>query len=223
VAVTKMFGASVKRREDARMMTGRASYTDDVRLVNTAHMSIVRSPYAHARIKSIDIEKAREMPGVIAIYTGHDFTEDLAPVPCAWLIPDCDLRIPVYTALATDKVRYVGDEVAVVVAENRYQAQDAAAEVRVEYEPLPVVTNQEAAVKDGAPLLYDDVPNNRAFSWKIGGGEAKYLPVQARVGDYAIFFRRAAVEITFEGTKYLVVPLAAILVLVRERPEEPSW
>jgi aerobic carbon-monoxide dehydrogenase large subunit len=171
MAVTRMFGSSVKRREDSRMMTGRAHYTDDVRLNKLAHIAIVRSPYAHALITRIDAEQAKNMPGVIAVYTSEDFEGELGPVPCAWLIPECNLKVPSYQALASDKVRYVGDEVAVVVAESRYQAQDAADAVRVDYEPLDVVTNQEDAIKDGAPQLYDDVPNNLAFQWKLNGGD----------------------------------------------------
>ena len=171
MAVTKMFGASVKRREDPRMITGRANYTDDVRLPGTLSLVILRSPYAHARIKSINVEKARQMPGVVAVYTGKDLVDSLAPVPCAWLPPNSDLKVPEYRALAVDTVRYVGDGVAAVVAENRYQAQDAAAAIEVEYEMLPAVVDQEKATQDGAPQLYADVPNNTAFVWRLAGGD----------------------------------------------------
>ncbi|MFO7270149.1 MAG: molybdopterin-dependent oxidoreductase [Sphaerobacter thermophilus] len=171
MAVTKMFGASVKRREDPRMITGRANYTDDVRLPGMLSMVILRSPYAHARIKSINVEKARQMPGVVAVYTGKDLVESLAPVPCAWLPPNSDLKVPEYRALAVDTVRYVGDGVAAVVAENRYQAQDAAAAIEVEYEMLPAVVDQEKATQAGAPQLYPDVPNNTAFVWRLAGGD----------------------------------------------------
>lgn len=171
MAVTKMFGASVKRREDPRMITGRANYTDDVRLPGMLSMVILRSPYAHARIKSINVEKARQMPGVVAVYTGKDLVEPLAPVPCAWLPPNSDLKVPEYRALAVDTVRYVGDGVAAVVAENRYQAQDAAAAIEVEYEMLPAVVDQEKATQAGAPQLYPDVPNNTAFVWRLAGGD----------------------------------------------------
>ncbi len=171
MAVTKMFGASVKRREDARMMTGRAHYTDDVRRNHTLHMGVVRSPHAHARITSVDTSAAASMPGVVAVFSGADLVDDIAPVPCAWLIPDSDLKVPEYRAIAVDKARFVGDAVAVVIAEDRYQAEDAADAVNVSYEPLDVVTNQEEAVKDGAPQLYDDVPNNLAFQWKLNGGD----------------------------------------------------
>jgi aerobic carbon-monoxide dehydrogenase large subunit len=171
VAVSKMFGASVKRREDARMMTGRAHYTDDVRRSHTVHMAVVRSPYAHARITNIDTSEAASMPGVVAVFTGAELVDDVAPVPCAWLIPECNLMVPEYRAVAVDKVRFIGDAVAVVIAENRYQAEDASEAVKVSYEQLGVVTNQEEAIKDGAPQLYDDVPNNLVFQWKINGGD----------------------------------------------------
>jgi aerobic carbon-monoxide dehydrogenase large subunit len=171
MAVTKMFGASVKRREDRRMMTGRANYTEDVRSTHTVYMVVVRSPHAHARVTGIDTSRAKEMPGVVAVYTGQDLVDDIAPVPCAWLIPNSNLKVPQYRALAVDKVRYVGDQVAGVVAESRYQAEDAAGEVEVSYEPLEAVIDQEKAIQDGAPQLYDDVPNNLAFQWKIGGGD----------------------------------------------------
>lgn len=171
MAVTKLFGASIKRREDPRMMTGRATYTDDVRLPGTLSLAILRSPHAHARIKRIDTSKAREMPGVVAVYTGQDLADKLAPVPCAWLVPDSDLKVPEYRALAVDTVRYVGDGVAAVVAENRYLAQDALEAITVEYEVLPAVVNQEQATKEGAPQLYEDVPNNTAFVWRLSGGD----------------------------------------------------
>jgi aerobic carbon-monoxide dehydrogenase large subunit len=153
------------------MMTGRAHYTDDVRRSHTVHISMVRSPHAHARIKNVDTSAARSMAGVIGVYTGADLLDDIAPIPCAWLIPDSDLKVPEYRAIAVDKVRFVGDPVAVVVAEDRYQAEDAAGAVSVEYEPLPAVVKQEDAIKDGAPQLYDDVPNNLAFRWKLSGGD----------------------------------------------------
>jgi aerobic carbon-monoxide dehydrogenase large subunit len=171
MAVTKMVGASVKRREDGRMMTGRAHYTDDVRLVGTLYMALVRSPHAHANIRGIDTSRAEAMPGVVGVFTGEDLSDDLAPVPCAWLVPDCQLKVPGYHALATDKVRYVGDPVAVVVADDRYVAEDAAGAVQVNYEPLEAVVDQEYAVQDGAPQLYDDVPNNTAFTWNLSGGD----------------------------------------------------
>lgn len=170
MAVTRMFGASVKRREDPRLITGQGAFTDDFKLPGMLQMTMLRSPYAHARIKRIDTSKAKAHPGVVGVFTAKDL-EGVAPMPCAWLVPDADLKVPVYTALASEKVRFVGDAVAIVVAEDSYIADDALELIEVEYEQLPVVVNQEDALKPGAPQLYDDVPNNQAFHWKFRNGD----------------------------------------------------
>jgi carbon-monoxide dehydrogenase large subunit len=167
---TRIFGSGIKRREDPRLITGKATYTDDIRLFGTAIMVVVRSPYAHAKIKSIDTSKAAALPGVVAVYTGAD-TEGVV-APCAWLIPGSDLKTPVHPALAKDKVRYVGDGVAVVIAEDRYTAYDAADLVEVDYEELPAVVSPEDAAQSGAPQLFDDVPNNIAFRWIMNPNQA---------------------------------------------------
>ncbi len=170
MAVTRMFGATVKRREDPRLITGQGQFTDDFKLPGMLQMTMLRSPYAHARIVRIDTSKAKAHPGVVAVYTAQDL-EGVAPMPCAWLIPDSDLKVPVYTPLASDKVRFVGDAVAVVVAEDSYIADDALDLIEVEYEELPAIVNQEEAIKPGAPQLYDDVPNNLVFHWKFRNGD----------------------------------------------------
>ncbi len=170
MAVTRMFGASVKRREDPRLVTGQGMYTDDFKLPGMVQMTILRSPYAHARIKRIDTSKAKAHPGVVAVFTGADL-EGVAPMPCAWLLPDADFKVPTYTAMATDKVRFVGDPVAIVVAEDSYIADDALDLIEVEYEELPAIVNQEEAIKPGAPQLYDDIPNNLAYHWKFRNGD----------------------------------------------------
>src|SRR5579883_408706 len=131
MVMTRLVGASVKRKEDPRFITGYGSYTDDIRLPGMLYLQIVRSPHPHARIKRIDTSKARSMPGVRGVFTGQDLHDKVAPVPCAWLPPDSDLKVPTYRALAVDTVRYVGDAVAAVVAETPYQASDAADEVVV--------------------------------------------------------------------------------------------
>ncbi len=167
---TRIFGSGIKRREDPRLITGKAKYTDDIKLPGLLHMAVVRSPYAHANIKSIDTSAAEAMDGVVAVYTGEDIT--LAPIPTAWLIPDSDLKTPDHHALAKGKVRHVGDGVAIVLADDRYQAQDAADAIVVDYEELPAVVNPEKAAQDGAPQLFDDVENNIAFRWVMGDREA---------------------------------------------------
>ncbi len=169
MTTTRIFGSGIKRREDPRLITGKAKYTDDMVLPGMLAMVVVRSPYAHALIKSIDTSAVQAMPGVVAVFTGADIT--LGGVPCAWLIPGSDLKTPTHPPLAKDKVRYVGDGVAIILAENRSLAQDAADTVQVDYEPLGAVTNPEEASKDGAPQLFDDVPNNIAFRWVASSGD----------------------------------------------------
>ena len=173
MAVTKLFGAKIKRREDPRLITGKATYVEDIQLPGMLHAQIVRSTHAHAKITRIDTKAARAHPGVVAVLTGKDLEGKLNPVPTAWLIPGSDLKTPAHPALATDVVRYVGDGVAVVVADSRFAARDAAAQVHVHYAPLPVVVDQEHAVRDGAPQLHADVPHNVAFTWRVAGGDAE--------------------------------------------------
>lgn len=171
MAVTRVFGARIKRREDPRLITGTATYTDDIVIPGMCYAVIVRSPYAHARIKRIDVERARKHPGVVAAFTGKDLEGKVNPIPCAWLIPGSDLKTPPHPALAVDRVRYVGEGVAVVVATSRHAAADAASLVEVEVEPLPAVVNQEKAMQPGAPQIHDGVPNNVAFHWKVSSGD----------------------------------------------------
>ncbi len=178
---TRLFGSGIRRREDPRLITGQASYTDDIKLTGLAHVAILRSPHAHARIRSIDTAAAVQSPGVVAVYTGADTEGVLNPIPCAWVIPDSDVKAVAYPAIAKDVVRYVGDAVAVVVAENRYQAEDALELISVDYEPLPVVVNPEAALQDGAPQLHEDAPGNQAFHWVAAGGDTDTAFDQAEV------------------------------------------
>ena len=168
---TRIFGSGIRRREDPRLITGRATYTDDIILPGTAHAAILRSPHAHARIKRIDTTKASASDGVVAVYTGADTDGVLQPIPTAWLIPDSDLKAVAHPAIAKDVVRYQGDAVAVVVAEDRYQAEDALQLIDVDYEPLPAVLDPQKAMEDGAPQLHDDAPNNQAFHWVVDGGD----------------------------------------------------
>ena len=168
---SRIFGSGIRRREDPRLITGQASYSDDIKLQRMTYAAIKRSPHAHARIRSVDTSAARSAPGVVAVYTGADTDGVLNPIPCAWIVPDSDVKAVDHPALAKDVVRYVGDGVAVVVAESRYQAEDALDLISVDYEPLGAVVNPEAAMRDGAPQLHDDAPNNQAFHWVAAGGD----------------------------------------------------
>ncbi|MCH8896962.1 MAG: molybdopterin-dependent oxidoreductase [Chloroflexi bacterium] len=166
---TRLFGSGIRRREDPKLITGQASYTDDIKLTGMVHAAILRSPHAHARIRSVDTSAAQRSPGVLAVYTGADTDGVLNPIPCAWVVPNSDTKTVDHPALAKDIVRYVGDGVAVVVAETRYQAEDALELINVDYEPLPAVINPEDAFQPGAPQLHEDAPNNQAFHWVIPG------------------------------------------------------
>jgi carbon-monoxide dehydrogenase large subunit len=168
---TTPFGSGIRRREDPRLITGAATYTDDLSLPGMVHAAMLRSPHAHARIRAIDTTAAKGAPGVLAAYTGADIEGALKPVPCAWLVPNANLKVAAYPAIAKDVVRYVGDIVAVVVAEAAYQAHDALELIEVDYEPLPSVTNPVEALKAGAPQLHAEAPSNEAFHWTVAGGD----------------------------------------------------
>ena len=168
-----LFGSGIKRREDPRLITGNATYTDDVKLPGMTYAMFARSPYAHARIVSINVEAARNAPGVVGVFTGSEVKDHLVPVPCAWNPPNCDLKVPPHPLLAWEKVRYVGDAVAMVVAETRAQARDAVDLVDVDYEPLGATADPEKATKPGAAQLHSEVPGNVAFTWTVAGGDAE--------------------------------------------------
>jgi carbon-monoxide dehydrogenase large subunit len=163
-------GQSVKRKEDARFLTGTGQYTDDVSMPNQTHAYFLRSPHAHAKIRSIDTAKARKAPGVVAIYTGADL-DGVNGLPCGWLITSVDgtpMKEPPHHVLAKGKVRYVGDHVAIVIAETLDQAKDAAELIDVDYEVLPAVVNCVDALKTGAPQIHDEAPGNKCYTWAIG-------------------------------------------------------
>ncbi len=167
-------GQSVPRKEDPMLLRGLGRYTDDVSLPGQAHAVMVRSQNAHGVIRGIDLAAARGMPGVLGIYTAADLAA-YGPLKCGVPFNNRDgtpMKKPPRPALATDKVRYVGDPVAVVVAETLLQAKDAAEAVVVDIEPLAAVTDAEAAAREGAPLLYDDVPRNVALDYHYGDSAA---------------------------------------------------
>ncbi|MBI1209774.1 MAG: molybdopterin-dependent oxidoreductase [Azospirillum sp.] len=165
-------GARVRRREDLRFLTGRGTYTDDINRPGQVHAWILRSPYAHARITAIDTTAAAAAPGVLAIFTGADLAADkVNGLPCGWLIHSKDgspMKEPPHPALAQGKVRHVGDQVAVVIAETRSQARDAAELITVDYDDLPAVVSSVAALKPDAPLLHDEAPGNLCYDWHLG-------------------------------------------------------
>jgi len=186
---SRIFGSGIKRREDPRLITGQAKYTDDFTLPGMAHLAVVRSPYAHAKIKRINTNKAAKMPGVVGVFTGQDMVDaGFGNIPCAWVVPGSDTKTPAYPPVAMDTVRYAGNAVAIVVAEDRYQARDGADAVEVDYEPLPAVTDAFKATQADAPQLHDEAPGNQVFHWKVSGGdvEAAFKNAEVTVNDKII-------------------------------------
>ena len=164
-------GASLKRVEDHRFLTGNGHYTEDINRPGQSHAWILRSPHAHARIRGIDTSKAAAAEGVIAILTGADMAADgVGGLPCGWQIHNKDgspMAEPAHPPLAVDKVRHVGDQVAIVIAETRDAARDASELIAVDYEVLDAAVDMDTALS-GKTLVHDDVPNNRCFDWEIG-------------------------------------------------------
>ena len=169
-----------RRVEDFGLITGRSHYVDDMRPEEgrpaLLHMVVARSPYAHAAIQNIDLDAARAVPGVVAVFTGTELVQGMRTIDT---IPVPDLKKPPRYPLATDKVRYVGDPVAVVLAESLYAATDARDAIDIDYEPLPSVTDPEAAIAPDAPLLYEQFGSNIAFRQQTGGGDIEAAFQQA--------------------------------------------
>src|SRR2546421_5363395 len=165
----RLFGKSIKRREDPRFITGRGSYTDDLKLTGMTYAAFVRSPHAHAKIRKIDVTKAKAHPGVVAIFTGKDMT-GVNSLPCGWLLPD--LKVPPHPPLASETARYVGDPVAIVIAESQDAALDAAEKVKVDWDVRPAVTATAKAADKGAVQIHEVAPSNVAFKWQIGDAAA---------------------------------------------------
>jgi aerobic carbon-monoxide dehydrogenase large subunit len=165
-------GASVRRKEDFRFLTGRGMYTDDINRPGQLAAHILRSPHPHAGLVRIDTSKAAKAKGVVAVFTGADMAADnIGGLPCGWLIKFKDgspMKEPAHPPLAQGRVRYVGDQVAVVLAETREAARDAAELIEVEYKPLPAVATIDDAIKPGAPQIWDVAPGNTCYDWELG-------------------------------------------------------
>ncbi|MGA3306152.1 MAG: xanthine dehydrogenase family protein molybdopterin-binding subunit [Stellaceae bacterium] len=169
-------GAAVRRKEDQRFITGKGHYTDDITRPGQACAYFVRSPHAHATIKSIDAKAASGMPGVLAVLTGVELANDkIGNLICGWMIHSKDgspMKMAAHPALATGKACHVGDAIAVVVAETLAQARDAAEKVKIDYGVLPAVADPAAAQKPGAPQIHDIAPNNTIYQWHLGDAKA---------------------------------------------------
>src|SRR6185437_764147 len=165
-------GASVRRKEDARFLSGLGNYTDDINRPGQLYAYIKRSDRPHARLKGVDTAAAAKAPGVVAVFTGADMAaEAIGGLPCGWQIHNKDgspMAEPPHPVIATGKVRHVGDPVAVVIAETRQAAKDAAELITIDYTDLPAVATMQDALKSGAALVHDEAAGNLCYDWHIG-------------------------------------------------------
>ena len=173
-------GRELRRKEDPRLITGRARYIDDIALPGMLWAAFVRSPEAHAKVVSIDTSAAAARPGIHAVYTGADTSDLAAPLPMAWVPPGVDVNNPDHWALAREEVNHVGDPVAMVIGEDRYAVSDAVEDVVVEYDPLPVIVDPEAALA-GEPHVHQTLGTNKVHEWSLSGGDLEAGFAQADV------------------------------------------
>src|SRR5690349_18717146 len=176
-------GAAVRRKEDQRFITGKGHYTDDISRPGQTYAFFVRSPHAHATIKSIDTKAAAALPGVLTVLTGAELAADkIGNLICGWMIHSKDgspMKMAPHPAIAHAKACYVGDPVAIVVAETLAQAKDAAEKIAVDYEVLPAVADPAAAQAKGAPQIHDVAPANTIYQWHLGDAKAVDAAFQA--------------------------------------------
>src|SRR5262245_64833829 len=169
-------GASVRRKEDFRFLTGAGNYTDDINRPRQTYAYILRSPHAHANIRKIDVSAAKKAPGVVAVFTGADYAADKkGGLPCGWLVKSKDgspMVEPPHPPLIADRVRHVGDHVAVVIAETREQAKDAAALIDIDYQELPAIIATGDAMKSGSAQVWEQAKNNVCYDWELGDNDA---------------------------------------------------
>jgi carbon-monoxide dehydrogenase large subunit len=195
----------MRRKEDARLITGQTQWTDNISLPGMLHLAVLRSPMAHARIVRVDVEPARQRPGVVAAYSGADLADSWSSLPMAWTVSE-DQKTPPHMPLATDKVRYVGDGLAVVLATDPYAAEDALEAIQVDYEPLPAVVDMQAAQADGGPLVHDDIPNNRCFTFRLDYGDFDATRGQAEVVLKRRFYNQRLIPNAMEPRAVVVAP-----------------
>ncbi len=179
-------GRARRRKEDARLVTGRTQWTDNIQLPGMLYVAFLRSPMAHARITRVDTSAARTQPGVVAVYSGQDFAAEQGSLPCAWPVSE-DIVIPDHPPMAVTEVRYVGEAVACVVATDRYKAADALDAIEIDYEPLDAVTDMTAALDEGSPKVHE--AGNKAFTWKFAQGD-----IDAAFRDAAVVIDRTYVQ-----------------------------
>jgi carbon-monoxide dehydrogenase large subunit len=170
-APAKEVGQARKRKEDARLIAGRTTWTDNMVLPGMLHLAVVRSPVAHAKIRSVDVEAARSAPGVVAVFTGRDVADEQGSIPSAWTVTP-DMINPGHPSVAVEEVNHVGEAVAVIAARSKVEAQDAVELVDVDYDPLPVVLDLEEAWKNDADLCHDHLQSNSSYQFVFDAGQA---------------------------------------------------
>jgi len=185
-AASTYIGQPLRRREDFKFITGKGRYVDDIKVPGMLHMAVLRSPHAHAVIKRIDLTAAKAAPGVRVALSGADLVGKIGPIAPNWIIPGT--KVPVRPVVALDRVRFVGECVALVVAQTQALAYDAVGLIEVEYDALPAVVDEEQAIGDDAPQLHENVPNNITTVYRVGGGDYRKA---AREADQIIKLRVA--------------------------------
>jgi carbon-monoxide dehydrogenase large subunit len=217
-AAQRYVGGGVLRKEDPELVTGQGRYVDNISLPGMLWMGVVRSPFAHARINGVEFSRAREMPGVVALLSGEDLAgEWAAGLPCAWPIstrkfPDPsteDPRVPDHFPLTRDKARFAGDAVAVVVAKTRARAKDALEAVEVDYEPLDPVLEVEEALQEGAPLVHDQLGDNKAYTWSTANGDVDRIFSEAPVVVRERYWHPRLIPNAIEPRGVVVQPVPA--------------
>ena len=202
---TAYIGSPVKRREDRALLTGRGTYVDNMAPVGTVSMVVVRSPYAHARVKSIDLAAARGAEGVVAAFSAADLSGDWkAAMPCAWPVTE-EMKNPPHYPL-TDVARYQGDGVAVVIAESRAQAKDAAELVEIDWEPLDAIVDVGKALEDGAPLAHPDLGTNECYVWRLDTDATGQAIEDAEVVVTRRYYQPRLIPNAIEPRAVLAVP-----------------
>lgn len=203
---TANIGRPLRRKEDARLLTGQTQWTDNVKLPGALHMTLVRSPLAHARITLVDAADAKAMPNVVAVFTASDLGDLNARIPCVWPVTD-DIVMPEFPALAIDEVRHVGDVVAVVLATDAASAEDALEGVHVEYDALPAVNDLEAALADGSPLVHSSAGTNQCYTMNMPCGDYAAAKAGADVVVSRRFIQQRLIPSPMEPRAVAVSPM----------------
>jgi carbon-monoxide dehydrogenase large subunit len=216
--VQRWVGGGLLRKEDPELLTGQGRYVDDLALPGMLWLAFVRSPLAHAVVTRVDTSAAKQRPGVVAAFTGAELASEwAAPMPCAWPIadrklpdePTADPRVPDHWPVARDRVRYAGEIVAVVVADSREHAFDAVEAVDVDYDELPVVTDMEEALEEGAPVIHEQFGTNRTYTWSTSNGDVDKVFSEAPVVVRERYHHPRLIPNAIEPRGVLVQPVPA--------------